>query len=112
VAAATLKTGTGKERWMGMEVSDVVIVERVLGNGEEYSGSVTLMGVPYYGAYVPLADVDEEVVGMLFVGKPQFAVLSAAGQAVEATFIAVALLIVLSIAPAGWVARYVSYQVS
>ena len=47
------------------------VVDAVYGGEDEYfSTDVDVMGVPYYGYYVPIKDDEGEIVGMSFAGKP------------------------------------------
>ena len=47
------------------------VVDAVYGGEDEYfSTDVDIMGVPYYGYYVPIKNDEGEIVGMSFAGKP------------------------------------------
>jgi len=60
---------------------------------------------------LPLKDVDNNPVGMLFVGKPQVGVLQAAGRSIEMTFLVAVILLVLSIIPAYFISKYLTNQI-
>lgn len=111
LSATTLVAPDGKSRWIGIKEESKKIKEQVLSKGESFAGEVKLLNVPYFAAYLPLKDVDEIPVGMLFVGEQQLSVLQAAGRSIELTFLMAALLIVLSIIPAFLIARYLVYQI-
>lgn len=111
LSATTLTSADGKSRSLGIKEENVNIKTKVLGKGESFAGAVDILNVPYFGAYLPLKDIDNNPVGMLFVGKQQVGVLQAAGRSIEMTFIVAALLIVLSVIPAYLISRYLSYQI-
>jgi hypothetical protein len=111
VSAGTIVSSDGKSRLNGMKEERTAIKTKVLVNGESYTGSTTLLGIGYYGAYAPLTDSDGNAVGMLLVGRPQYSVLQTAGRSIELTFLVTAVLLVLSIIPAYLVARYLSRQI-
>ncbi len=110
VSASTLTSPDGKSRLIGIKEENAAIKSTVLGQGESYSGSVTLLQTPYFGAYVPLTNVDNNPVGMLFVGRPQYSVIAAAGKSIELTFVITALLLVLSVIPSYFIAKYITSQ--
>ncbi|MFV0466518.1 MAG: cache domain-containing protein [Lachnospiraceae bacterium] len=56
------------ERQVGTQASDVVI-ETVLGKGEEYQGTADILGKKAQTYYTPIYSSDGEVIGMWFVGK-------------------------------------------
>lgn len=111
ISASTLMTPDNKSRLIGLKEEHTAIKSTVLTRGESYTGSVTLSGQPYFGAYLPLKDVDGNPVGMLFVGRPQIGVLQTAGHSIELTFLLAAALLVLAIVPAYFIAAYISSQV-
>lgn len=111
VSASTVTSSNGKSRLNGIKEERAAIKTNVLVNGESYTGSATLLGVPYYGAYLPLKDADGNPVGMLLVAKPQVAVLQTAGRSIELTFLLTAVLLAFSIIPAYLIARYLARQI-
>jgi hypothetical protein len=111
ISTSTLVGPDGTSRLVGLKEEHVVIKSKVLGKGENYTGSVSLQQQPYFSAYLPLKDVDSNPVGMLFVGKPQITVLQAAGRSIELTFLVTVLLLVFSIVPAYFVSRYIAGQI-
>lgn len=78
---------------------------------DEFFGPVTFLSVPYLASYIPLKDVDENTIGMLFVGIPQIGVLKTAERSIELTFVVSVMLLILSVIPAYFVSRYISRQV-
>lgn len=111
ISATTLVSADGINRLAGIELGDRGIRSAVLTAGQSYTGSVTLASRAYYGSFLPLKDVDNTSVGMLFVGKPQTSVLAAAGRSIELTFLVTIALIVLSIIPAYAISGYIAYQI-
>lgn len=111
LSATTLVSPDGKSRSVGIKEENGSVKQQVLTRGENYSGPVNFLNVPYFAAYMPLKDVDNTPVGMLFVGQMQIGVLQSAGRSIELTFIMTALLIVLSVIPSFLISRYLSGQI-
>lgn len=111
LSATTLVASDGKSRYIGIKEEGASIKEKVLRKGESYTGSVNLLNTPYFAAYLPLRDVDTNPVGMLFVGKPQVGVLQAAGRSIEMTFLVAVILMVISVFPAYFIAKYLTNQI-
>ena len=112
VSATTLSTSGGDARLVGVRMDRSDIKKIVLSEGKRYTGPVTLADIAYFGAFMPLTDVDNNPLGMLFVGKPQISVLQAASRSIELTFIVTAILIGFSIFPALWISKYLVDQLS
>lgn len=110
LSATTLTTSDGKSRAVGIKEEEKQVKEKVLRDGQSFSGEIDLLNSPYFAAYLPLKDVDNVPVGMLFVGKPQVGVLRAAGRSIEMTFLVAVILLVLSVIPAFLISRYLSNQ--
>ncbi len=111
ISATTLLAPDNKTRLIGIAEGDNNVKSRVLGKGEAYSGSVTLLNIPYFGAYLPLKDVDNNPVGMLYVGRRQIGVLQTAAQSIELTFIVAVILLAFSIFPAYFISKFLSDQI-
>ena len=112
LAATTQVSADGKSRWVGTKNQELSIKKQVLEQGENYNGSQNVLNTPYFVSYMPLKDVDEATVGMLFVGRPQVTVLAAASKSIELTFLTTAILIVLAVGPAYVVSRFLAAQLS
>lgn len=112
VSATTLSTSNGEARLVGIRMDRIDIKKNVLLEGKRYTGPVTLANTAYFGAFMPLTDVDNNPLGMLFVGKPQISVLQAASRSIELTFIVTAILIGFSIFPSLWISKYLVDQMS
>lgn len=111
LTSTTLVSPDGKSRRVGTFEESKIIKETVLEKGENYTGSVDILSTPYFAAYLPLKDIDNVTVGMLFVGKEQVAILQTASRAIEATFLIAIVFIITSIAPSYLIARHIAHQV-
>ena len=111
LSATSIVSFGGAGRPLGIKEGKNQVKEVVLTRGEQYLGGVTLLNSDYFASYLPLKDVDEVPVGMLFVGKPQTGVLSTAGRSIEVTFVVTASLLILSIFPSYWVSKYLADQI-
>lgn len=110
LSATTLLAADGKSRYIGVREEGESVKGKVLGKGENYTGSVNLLNTPYFASYSPLKDVDGNPLGMLFVGKRQIGVLQTAGRSIELTFVVAAVLLVLSVVPAYLISKYLTNQ--
>ncbi len=111
-SATTFLAADGKSRWIGVKEENPEIKDQVLKKGDTFKGSVEVLNRPFIGAYSPLRDVNNDIVGMIFIGKPQSSILLVAGKSIELTFLVAVLLISLSIIPSFLVSRYLSKQLS
>lgn len=108
--ATTLKAPDGSTAAVGAKESNPHVLQDTLKNGKTWRGSLSLSNQPYLGTYLPLKDVDKEIVGMLFVGQPQAKLLSTAEQAIQLTFATAALWLLLVMAPIFFVSRKIANQ--
>ncbi|MBU0572683.1 cache domain-containing protein [Patescibacteria group bacterium] len=111
-SATTFVAPDGKSRWIGIKEETEEVKKTVLVDGEIYTGSVKLLNVPYFAAYAPLKNIDNNPVGMLFVGRPEVSILQTASRSIELTFITTAILLIISILPAYFVSKYIVGQIS
>jgi len=111
-SATTFIAPDGKSRWIGIKEETEKVKSAVLVNGEIYTGSVQLLNVPYFAAYAPVKNIDNNPVGMLFVGRPEVSILQTASSSIELTFITTAVLLILSIFPSYFVSKYIVSQIS
>lgn len=86
--ATTVKNEDG-QRAMGTVISDKVRTA-TLENGTEYLGEAFVVNKEYLASYVPLRDIDDAVIGMLYVGVDK-APYAAATRGFALTFGAVVL---------------------
>ncbi|MDP2671061.1 MAG: cache domain-containing protein [bacterium] len=111
-SATTFVAPDGKSRWVGIKETSQEIKSKVLERGNTFKGSVKVLNKAFLGAYSPLKDVNNEVVGMLFIGRAESSILAAAGASIELTFAVAALLLAFSILPAFLISRFLSKQLS
>lgn len=109
-SATTFIAPDGTSRWVGVKETSPSVNKTVLRDSKAYKGTLGILNRQFLAVYVPLKDLDQSVVGMLFVGQPQVSILQAAGRSVQLTFIVTAVLLMLSIMPAYLVARYLAKQ--
>lgn len=84
------------ERAVGT-VAALEVVQAVLEEGEPYfSDRVLVNGVPYFGSYMPVADADGIIVGMIFAGKPRMTVMHAIYKNLLGIFIVVVIALVVT----------------
>src|SRR6202042_1550651 len=110
VSATTFLAPDGISRWVGVKETSPAIKRTVLTRGQTYKGSVSVLNRQYLGVYLPLKNIDNSVIGMLFIGQTSLSILQTADHSIELTFVVTALLMVLSIVPAYLMARYISKQ--
>jgi sensor histidine kinase regulating citrate/malate metabolism len=111
-SATTFIAPDGKSRWVGIKEETERIKKQVLVNGETYTGSTNLLNVPYFAAYTPITNIDNNPIGMLFVGRPEVSILQTASRSIELTFITTAVLLVFSVLPAYFVSKYIVEQIT
>jgi hypothetical protein len=109
-SATTFLSPDGKSRLVGIKENHSVVKSTVLKKGKTYEGALSISNRSYLAVYAPLKDVDNVPVGMLFIGKPQASILLIAGHSIELTFILAAVLILLAVAPAYYISRYLARQ--
>lgn len=105
-AATTFIAENGKSRFVGTLETNPNVLEKVLKNGKEYTGKGQVLNQPYYTAYSPLKSADDKIIGMLFIGKSQNTLTSAAKQSISLTFIGSVILLVLSLIPSYFFSRF------
>lgn len=109
-SATTLVAPDGRSRWVGVKETNRSVQSKVINNHQLFKGAVSIQNRQYLAVYAPLKDIDDTVIGMLFIGQPQTAVLRAAGRSVELTFVITACLLLLAIIPAYVIANYLAKQ--
>jgi hypothetical protein len=109
-SASTLLNQDGATRAVGTTETNRTITKTVLNEGRTWTGPVTIAGQAYLATYVPVKDIDNSTVGMLFVGQPQTVVLAGARQAVNLTFLGAAIALVVITLPVYLIARQISLQ--
>jgi hypothetical protein len=109
-SATTFIAPDGKTRWIGIKEQSEEVRKTVLMQGKLFSGTINILNIDYLGAVLPIKDIDNTVVGMLFVGKEKTSLLQAAGRSIELTFLATVVILILTILPAFFISRYISNQ--
>lgn len=110
-ASTTLLASDGTSRWIGVKENDTMIRQTVLEQGKNYKGSLSILNRSYLAVYSPLKDVNNSVIGMLFIGQPRVTLLATIAQSIELTFVVAIGLILVLIAPAYLMARRIARQV-
>lgn len=105
-AATTFVAPDGKSRYVGTLETNKNILKKVLEKGEVYIGASNVLNQPYYTAYAPLKTFGGKPIGMLYVGKPQSTLYKTAQKSIDLTFLGSVILMILSIIPAYFLARY------
>jgi hypothetical protein len=109
-AATTLVSTGGAGRAVGIKEASAAINERVLKQGKDFSGELSLQNRPYLVAYAPLKDANNVPVGMLLVARPLDALFATANSSVEFTFLLVVIMLAISVVPVYYISRYISRQ--
>ena len=73
---------SGGQRAVGTKLTDPVIVEKVLKNGEIFQGSTRILDIAYNTVYWPIRAMDGTIVGLYFLGKPISALMASQQQAI------------------------------
>jgi methyl-accepting chemotaxis protein len=108
--ATTLVGPDGTSRSIGVKETSAGVKDSTLTHGKIWRGSLNISNVPYLAIYLPLKDVDNTVVGMLFVGQVQDTVLQSASQAVRLTFGLAVLWLLIIMAPIYLISRFIARQ--
>ncbi len=110
LSATTFKAEDSKTRQVGIKQTDMAVTNTVLVKGKVFKGSLNILNRQYLSVYTPVKDVNNTVIGMLFIGQPQSTVLKTAGHSIELTFVLAAGLLLLTIIPAYFTSKYLAYQ--
>jgi hypothetical protein len=110
LSATTLVAADGTTRLTGISENNPAITESVLVAGDQFKGSVNIGNTLYFAANLPLTDVDNAPIGMIFVGREQVGVLQTASRSIELTFLATAILLMISVIPSFLISRYITQQ--
>lgn len=110
LSATTLLALDGKSPLIGIKEENPEVKKNVLQESKNYESGVSIGGTLYFASYLPFLDVDNNPIGMLFVGRPQITVLQAASKSIEMTFVVTAVLLLFSIIPSYLISRYISKQ--
>src|SRR3990167_9256163 len=110
-SATTFIAPDAKSRWIGIKEENKDVSKTVLNEGNIYTGSLSILNIPYLVAFAPIKNIDENPIGMLFVGKPEVTTIQTASKLIEQTFIVTVGLLMLSFFPSYFVSRYIISEV-
>ncbi len=111
-SATTFIASDGKSRWVGVKEENPVVKNLVLKQGKTFTGTVSVLNRQFLAAYEPLKNIDNTVVGMIFIGKGEASIFQTASFSIQLTFILTVILLVLSIYPSYKVSKFISSQIS
>ena len=110
VSATTFLAPDGITRWIGVKETSHAVQTTVLKKGQTFKGTLGIQNRQYLVVFAPLKDINNNIIGMLFIGQPQVTILQTAGHSVELTFVVTALLLILAIFPAYFISKYLARQ--
>jgi hypothetical protein len=110
VSATTFLAPDGLTRWIGVKETSSAVANTVLKAGQTFKGTLSIQNRQYLAVFKPLRDINNNILGMLFIGQPQVTVLQTAGRSVELTFVITAILVVLSVIPAFLISKFLARQ--
>ncbi|MBI4837282.1 MAG: cache domain-containing protein [Candidatus Portnoybacteria bacterium] len=97
--ATTVLNPDGRTRSVGIKEADSEVKDSILKKGEPVTLRVEFLSRPFLASYLPMRDADEKIVGMISAAKPQQEILEIANATNRLTFITVALIMLILIAP-------------
>lgn len=95
----------------GVKETDKTVKEKVLINGQIYQGENKWLNRSYLSVYSPLKDLEGNIVGMIFVGRPQSEVIKIASKTLESIFLGTIILLFISMIPAKIMASGINKQI-
>lgn len=110
-AATTIVGPDGVSRFIGTTESNPKIKKMVLEEGKIFTGAADVLHEPYYAAYTPLRTYGGEIIGMLFIGRPQAELLAVAQQSLTMTFVGSIALMMLALYPVFLISRYMQENI-
>lgn len=110
-AATTFTVPDGKTRYVGSLETNPKVLKTVLEKGEIFVGSGNVLNKPYYLAYAPLTTYPDKIIGMIFVGRQQTELFETAQRSIRLTFMGSIILMLLSLVPAYYIARYIEENI-
>lgn len=97
--ASTIFNPDGRSRSTGARIADEEALDTVLKRGDSLVTRTDILGRPFLASFLPIKNADGAIVGMLSAAEPQQAVIDIANAANRLTFLAVAVIILMLIAP-------------
>jgi len=95
-SATTIHTLDGVSRWVGSKEVDEDVLQNVLQDGIDHALVVDRLGIIYYSAYVPVQDVNGDVIGMISAGTPTIVLFEDTRQQLVTTFLIVTIISLLA----------------
>jgi methyl-accepting chemotaxis protein len=96
---------------IGAKETKKEVKEKVLIKGEMYSLENNWLNRSFLSVYSPIKNVEGNVIGMVFVGRPQSEVLDLASRTLISIFAGTIFLLIMSMIPAGIIANYINKQI-
>jgi methyl-accepting chemotaxis protein len=110
VSATTFVAPDGSSRSIGVSQPSTAVQQLVLGGGQTFKGSLSILNRSYLVVYAPLKDVNNNVIGMLLTAQPQQTLLKTIAHSIELTFLAAIGLLLIMIIPAYLLASKMARQ--
>jgi len=108
--ATTLVGPDGTSRQIGVKQTNQAVLNTTLKQGKIYDGALTISNQDFLSIFLPLKDVDNTVVGMLFVGQLQTEILATAQQSVNLTFVSAVVWLIVIMMPIYIMSRKIAGQ--
>ena len=109
-AATTFTSPETNLPLLGIKETNQTILNTVLKKGDIYTGTALVLNNPFLTDYVPLREIEETPVGMLFTGRSQASLLALTGETMRRTFTLSILFMIFSLFPLWWLARFIAHN--
>lgn len=97
-SATTILSLDGVSRWVGSNESDENVIKNVIEGGNPYSGTVERLGTLYYSGFLPVRNINNQIIGMVAVGTPTRLLFEDTKQQLVTTFLVLTLISLLAAA--------------
>lgn len=87
------------------------VIEKVLTKGEEFGGETKYKNSTNLSSFTPIKDINNNPVGMYYIGRPVIEVLNLMVDSLEIIFTFALVLLIVSLVPAKLIARSISRQI-
>jgi hypothetical protein len=95
-SSTTIITHDNVSRWIGSNITNQEIIEKVINKGEDLKLADTRLSRDYYSAYKPLRNFKGKIIGMIAVGTPTIVLLNSAKQQLITSFLIVTIISILA----------------
>ena len=112
MVAATHLHPDGRTRSIGIKQTDPEVLQTVLGGGKGTTIRTNIFSRPYLASYLPIKDVEDNIVGMLSAAKSQNEILKTAEQSNRLTLGAVVIIMIVMVMPVYFITKRLSKEVS